>query len=410
MMAAQLKPDIVAQTRMQVLPSSRTQKTSDCVTILATIPGKFATKRFVKTNDSVVKHDYDAGFLFGVLQPWAVHNIFELSALQSALEGLPNLLVVRGAPSDPTSVGTRVRRTGSHGIGNFQTPTEGRYWVLLDFDKIDIPAHLSLDIDPVAVCEYLVSLLPPEFHDACYHWTLSSSAGMGDPSRVSMHIWFWLAQPVPDATLKFWAKAVNLAAGFKLVDDALFQHVQAHYTAAPIFEGVTNPFPTRSGLVEKAQHAVDLVIVPATTVASKPRTAGIKPPSTQRNAGAGFEHYLSLIGDHPGGNGFHNAIIAALASYVGTNGKEGTDVEALYELMRDAILAADASRHDAAYIEHMASREHIIPAIEGAIMKFGSQPRRKTKVHAGIQPHFKSQPVSVAEAQRLLAEIAALGL
>ena len=384
---------------------------TDFVTILMTCPGYTASKRFVSTVDGVVKHDYNAGLLFKVFEPMPVGNITDLSELLTALESWSSCLVIRGAPRDAGYIGKWVRRKGSGMEGNFHTPPDGRHWVLIDFDKIVIPKRLSLKKSPVAAREYLVKLLPAEFHDATYHWSLSSSAGMGDPTKVSMHLWFWLLSPTPDSVLKAWAKDVNQRAGLKLVDPALFQHVQAHYTAAPIFEGLPDPFPVRSGFEVKSQPFVDLKLPPASAGISTRSTRSAEPANGgATSGGSGFEYHLSLIGDQAGGEGFHSPIVSAVASYVATNGTDGTDIEALYDLVRAAVLAADASRHDAAYIEHMASRAHIVSAIESALKKFGAQPvgRRKAKLHTGIQPHFKAQPVSVAEAQRQIAALAQL--
>ena len=118
-----------------------------------------------------------------------------------------------------------------------------------------------------------------------------------------------------------------------------------------------------------------------------------------------------MIGDHQGGDGFHEPVVKAAASYVGEHGAVGTDPEALYLLLRNAVLTANATNHDPETVADRASRDHIMPAILSAITKFGSQStaRRKTKLHAGVHPHFTSEPISVAEAQRRLAEIATLG-
>ncbi len=392
------------------LPHRQSTKQADCITILTTCPGKIATKRFVKTATGIEKVDYNGGLYFGVLPPYLVHNIYELSAVLRALEGLPNCLVIRGVPRDLANIGTWVRRTSSGIEGNFETPPAGHHWIQIDIDKIAVPPHLSLKADPIAVCEYVAQLLPREFHAASYHWNISSSAGMGDPSKVSMHLWFWLKVPVPDGALKVWAKAANITSGKKLIDYALFHHVQAHYTAAPIFEGVTDPFPTRSGLVEKSNAAVDLIIVEVAPKAE--HTGTVQPTNPSAHAGAGFEHRLSLIGDHAEGEGFHLPIIAAAASYVAIHGKAGTVIDDLHKIISQAVQNADASNHDTAYIAHMASREHIVPAIESALKKYGSRPspRRKARVEKGIKPYFTSEPISVAEAQRQLAAIAALGL
>ena len=386
---------------------------TDFVTILMTCPGYTASKRFVSTVDGVVRHDYNAGLLFKVFEPMPVGNITDLSELLTALESLPNCLVIRGAPRDAGYIGKWVRRTGSGIEGNFNTPPDGRHWVLIDFDKIVIPKRLSLKKSPDAVREYLVKLLPAEFHDATFHWSLSSSAGMGDSTKVSMHMWFWLLSPTPDSVLKAWAKDVNQRAGFKLVDPVLFQHVQAHYTAAPIFEGLPDPFPVRSGFVVKGQPSVALKCPPANNSISKRSTRSAKPAKGGAiSGGSGFEYHLSLIGDHDGGEGFHNPVVSAVASYVATNGAEGTDTDALFDIVSTRVRSADASRHTRAEVEDRASRGHIMPAIESALRKFGAEPatRRKTKLYAGTPPHFNSQQISVAEARQQLDELANLGL
>jgi hypothetical protein len=124
--------------------------------------------------------------------------------------------------------------------------------------------------------------------------------------------------------------------------------------------------------------------------------------SVQRSGG--FEAFLAQIGDHEGGLGFHGPIIRAVASYVGTHGRDGTDIEALYEVVRAKVLVADRSDHDDGYIEQMAGHEHIARAIEQAIVKYGnpSDPRRKSRQIPGLPAHFASKPVATAEATTTL--------
>ena len=367
--------------------------------------------------DGLKTEGYDAGYHFGVFEPERVRNIAELSLVLQAIESLQSVFVIRGIPSRASDIGQAVRRLKE----NFASPDPGHHWVMLDFDKILLPQHLSLQRNIADVCEHLIKLLPREFHNASYHWHLSSSAGLGDPSKVSMHLWFWLANPTSDIDLKTWAKAVNESAGVKLIDVALFNDVQPHYTATPIFSGLVNPFPTRSGLVGKREDKVFLAMPVTSTPATipfcpvrgrKPHTV-VQPPKSIAGSATGFEHYLALIGDHPGGEGFHGPIIQATASYVSTHGATDTDVEALFKKVHTIVLAADARNHDASYVDSVASREHIMAAIEGALRKYGSNisPRRKkTRFYDDIQPHFSSNPVSVAQACRLLAELAENGL
>ncbi len=269
----------------------------------------------------------------------------------------------------------------------------------IDFDKIQLPPGLNLQ-DIGAVCEHLIALLPAEFHGASYHWQLSSSAGIKDPSIVSLHLWFWLDRPVPDALLRGWALHWNSQVGTKLIDPALFNDVQAHYTAAPIFEGLRDPFPVRSGLVRKEVDEVALRLPRAKK--TPPARVGAKLPQP----GGGFEAFLRQIGDHEGGSGFHNPIIRAVASYVATHGRDGTDIEALYGIVRARVLAADRSKHDDAYVEGMASREHIIPAIEQASAKFGEpNPRRKSRQIPGARPHYTSKPATAAQSSAILQDV-----
>jgi hypothetical protein len=374
----------------------------DALTVLKTAPGFFASKQISKRAGAEPEiRGYNAGMRFHAYD-WGVSNIVGLSSALTALETMPNCFVIRGAPAPGLDCTRHQRRKKT----NFQTPGRGRYWVLIDFDKVPLPDGLRLADSVAAVSEYLVMLLPPEFHQASYHWQLSSSTSIGDPAVVSMHLWFWLDRPIPDAYLKAWASAWNGAnkdrvAGKAIIDMRLFNDVQAHYTAAPTFVGMADPFPVRSGLVRKSLDEVAIKLpARAATLASRGAGGGSIRPAH------GFDGILTEIGDHAGGGGFHVPIIRALASYASTHGRDGTDVEALYELVSARVLAADRSAHTDEYIEKTATREHIIPLIEQALDKFGKpSPRRKSRKIEGIAPHFASEPESVATASTSLSNV-----
>lgn len=384
----------------------------DSITILVCGSGHTATKRFHKEDGEVVKTDFNAGYIFGVMVK-PVANIRELSATLKPLESIPGGLVIRGAPLNHVNIDKPWRRLKD----NFKTPSQGRWWVLLDFDKIKLPDHLSLTADSAAALEYLVGLLPVEFREASYHWQLSSSAGMADPSLLSAHIWFWFNRPVTDLELRELAKYVNDQKKCKLIDGALFRDVQPHYTAAPIFENIENPFPIRSGLVEKKHDYVIfpkyMAVVPVNSIVSSPIAHTTKSTATRRSLqqhslleGTKFDAHLASIGDHAGGNGFHEPIIRAIASYVAINGKDGTDNEVLYDLISERVLCADSSQHpDKNYIERMASRGHIIPAIQTAILKYGNtaNTRKKSQLIEGVLPPKRGKRISVADAYTILA-------
>ncbi|MFO1199036.1 MAG: hypothetical protein U1E86_18915 [Burkholderiaceae bacterium] len=371
---------------------------TDSLTVLMCQRPRIATKRAALNTDGEVAFiPFNAGMYFKVIST-SVVGIADLSEVLTFIEKEPTLLVIRGISKTSLGPDDEVRRLQL----NFGTPEAGHHWVCIDIDHIAWPKKLRGKLDSKAVREYVVSLLPPEFHRATYHWQLSSRAGFGDDKTISIHLWFWFSRPVSDADLKRWADLVNDKAGYKLVDKALFNDVQPHYTAAPIFDaGVTNPFPVRSGLERKANDEVDLILPPA------PQNRAIKHSSGTLSPAVGFDGYLARIGDHKGGDGFHNAILAATASYVAANGADGTNVEALYERVSAVVLAADRTAHDDAYVEHMASREHIMPMIEGAVEKFGEagDARRKSKQVEGIEPYYKGETIPVGDAVGRMKEV-----
>jgi hypothetical protein len=261
------------------LATSATPASPDNLTILFCAINHSAAKRFVRGDDGTVqKIDYNAGKFFGVSEK-PVSDIQTLSEMLLAIEETPNALVIRGKLINPPAPETGIQRLKV----NFATPVEGRRWVLIDLDKIPLPDGLDLAKDTPAVIEHLVALLPAEFHDCSYHYQLSSSAGMGSPDKVSAHVWFWLSESWSDPALKRWGNACNERAGYTLIDTALFNDVQAHYTAAPIFEGIANPFPVRSALVEKANDAVSIQEIEVFT----------RSPASNEASGEGPLHPLS---------------------------------------------------------------------------------------------------------------------
>ncbi len=131
------------------------------------------------------------------------------------------------------------------------------HWVLVEVDNY-VPMAADPVLEPVdAIEEYIACCLPEPFRDASYHWQMSNSAGHVDKRhKLKAHVWFWLEEPETSGRLRTWAKNEGLE-----VDTAVFNPVQVHYTAAPIFdEGVADPVPQRSGRVDKASSSVPLTI------------------------------------------------------------------------------------------------------------------------------------------------------
>jgi hypothetical protein len=131
------------------------------------------------------------------------------AATRSGFDPIRPVTAPVGAGNFLLDAARRIRRLKHRrgDAGPFLTePVGGRRWVLIDFDKVPIPAHIDLVEDPVGAVEYFVGLLPDEFREVSYHWELSSSAGMGDPDVLSAHLWFCLDRPITEAELRRWAR------------------------------------------------------------------------------------------------------------------------------------------------------------------------------------------------------------
>jgi hypothetical protein len=243
---------------------------------------------------------------------------------------------------------------------------------MFDFDKVAVPSSIDSLSDPEGAAAHLAGQLPQQFQDASYHWQLSSSAGMGNGSTLSGHIWFWFSRCVTEAELSYWAEENQLP-----IDVSIFRTVQPHYTAAPIFVGMRDPLPRRSGLHLGLEDEVEFPAVElrAQARATSGSTGGFK-------FTGGFEEKLLHLGDRPGnplGRGFHLVLLSATASYVGLHGRDGTDVAALKARLREAILAAPRKvDRDPQDVERYLSDEYLDDIILGAIQKFGDGDRDDT--------------------------------
>ena len=376
----------------------------DELTVLTCTGVHVATKRYRTASNKAgyTLEGYDAGFNFRH-SAVTVRDIASLSRVLQVLEALPKAFVIRGARV--LNIPELTRRL--KGIA-FATPVQGRRWLMLDFDKITLPTGFNAKNPGEREREYLISLLPPEFRVASYHWQLSSSAGMTKGNTMSLHAWFWLDRPVSDAELKSWGRYVNDKAGIQIVDTAPFNDVQPHYTAAPIFEpGVDDPITKRSGLRRKDKDNVAILLPPAPAVGAIKGASTSKSVLNQTSSG-GFEVILDNIGDHPGGEGFHMPIIRAAASYVAQHGADETDRDVLFDVIKTRVLAAprDPKIHPDAYIEEMVSEQHLGGAIEGALKKYGSSaPLRKTRIYRDVTPPALEKSMTARAASKQLTKL-----
>jgi hypothetical protein len=376
-----------------------TQKPSYPVTVLRTKTNdNFTAKAFLSDGKGGYKEEkFKAGWEFKFYQLHCF-DIYGFAEILTTLAKNNHALIIRGQllpDKDPQGI---VQKTFHEyaptpelpkgQIAYFQSNPNGLPWLMIDIDEVMLPEELNLLIEPLVAVEYCIALLPTYFHNVSYHYQLSSSAGLDGGKKLKVHLSFWLNKPVHDKKLRAWATTLNTHG--KLVDASLYNPVQAHFTANPIFNGCPDPFPNnRSGLVKRDHDEVDF-----------PTVALLAPEHSEEanycydehvkglTPNGKFIYYLEGIGDDAGGLGFHLPIMMAAWSYVVEHGANGTDKEALKLKLKECILKADASAHDASYIAIKLSDHYLDGLISGACAKIGA--KGKTSIIEAIQPHYNS--------------------
>jgi hypothetical protein len=355
---------------------------ADCLTVLRCRPPHVATKTHLWSGSSWETIAFNAGYEFvsmtipvTCLADFAEKlKVIEANYLAFLIRGLPLPHVKRNEPH------RRLKRDQADGEkATYRSPEKGHFYSMVDID---------------------ISQLPEEFADVSYYWQLSSSAGLRDQSTISAHLFFWSSVRLTDDELKRWGKHVNQQRGFKLIDCALFNDVQSHFIAKPIFVGGNDPFPIRSGLTTKGSDSVEMVI-PDIVDQPRPTSRNATTPSSgMPSAGHGVDHWLAQIGDHAGGDGFNGPIIRAIASYVSLTSLDEIDREGLKATIRQRICETDSSMHTQSYLEEKMSDHYLDSAIDGAIHKFGNR-----RIKPGIQPFYKRAPISASDASAKLIEL-----
>lgn len=222
---------------------------SDTITILTTTGYGKATKQFALKDGSLVSIPYAMERFFNFSEHH-VDGLLMLSKVLMDLEQDVRSFVIRGQKKPECTATPLLRKSNGQGA-TFNSAS--RRWLCVDLDDLPVPDNLSdFNANAEKLVRYARSKLPPQFHHAACHWQFSSSMGMKPGLRL--HLWFWLERPVSDNEAKAWFWDAETK-----VDYSLFQAVQPHYTAAPLFgEGVPNPVSVRSGLLLEEKLAVEV--------------------------------------------------------------------------------------------------------------------------------------------------------
>lgn len=230
-----------------------------CLTFLKGIkPDYQASKTFRKIGKKVHKvSDYDIGATFNhnhrtipqshlhlaaELQRRAEHGWFHIYG--PPIQNLPQKVPRRKVnfPECPTSI------------------------LVMDIDKFKLPpeiAKLWVDASPAATTQVIIATLKHLKLDvlAAANFTFVLSSSQLNRSILSVHLYFFLSEPVELRDLRRWALLINKSHGNTTVDGSIYKSVQPVYISPPVCENFADPFPkgTRIAYHEPAPNTTVLV-------------------------------------------------------------------------------------------------------------------------------------------------------
>lgn len=306
----------------------------------------------------------------------AVSGIQDLHQWLGKISANPKACIVRGRIIDGTDASRMSRRKNPAFDPKTGEATEPatledcpRSWVMLDCDGA-LPEGADetfIPSNPDGALELIVESLPEAFREASFVYSWGNSAGvkLKKKPKLSAHLFFWISRAVPDTVLHLWAMRLKKAGSS--IDPALFNPIQVHYVAAPRFLGdITDPLAGRrwgfrQGTVDVVD--VDLLGLPGESEPEAERERRVRDQVKAHGLSGtndGFFGHLRAIG---GPLGFHQPVKSAVGAYIKHHGAEGTDVNALVELLRERILDADDGGRGPDEIKRYASEDFLLPLI-----------------------------------------------
>jgi|EndMetStandDraft_9_1072997.scaffolds.fasta_scaffold02779_5 hypothetical protein len=232
---------------------------------LTVLASSYASKRLAKTitrkDDGWHVRDHDRVYFHDIVPADEVDDLEELSAVLIVLEAFPEACIIRGKlVSQDTeeirrlSVDEDDTDTFFGGASAATFADQPLRWIMIDVDKMEADPTWT----PAQRIAAIIAKLPPAFRGADFHFQWSSKAGLDGWRTISAHLWFWLSEPVTSADLKARAKDERWKEDHG-VDIGLYQPVQIHYTAAPVYLGADDPLKgQRSQLIRLNRREVTL--------------------------------------------------------------------------------------------------------------------------------------------------------
>ena len=175
-----------------------------------------------------------------------VDSLETLGSLLSSLASEPHRCIIRGALNGGRSSASAIRRlayddekTGDKA----QFEPVARAWVSFDLDDFPLGSVDPFDLEAVAALSR--SLLPVEFHGAACAVQITTGHTIKPGNMGRVRPWFMLGRGVTEDELKRWfaGKLTGKQGGF--IDASVWRTVQPNFTAAPVFEGCSDPLSAR---------------------------------------------------------------------------------------------------------------------------------------------------------------------
>lgn len=237
----------------------------DKLTILETI-GPMLTKHY-KADGTVDPYDDAASFRVKEIEVAGIDNLHDLL---TDLETMSKNCIIRGKFVGKDKA-VAANKPGTYARTNQNFLDQPLHAIMIDIDKYKPAFGDPVDEPELCIDGFIRKILPKAFHDATYHWQLSSSAGKkGSENILKAHVWFWLEKPYKCSELSAWGKLIG-----PMIDSVPFRRAQIHYTANPVFDdGVPDPVAVRSGLVRGSHDSVPLVISEDTLATARETGSG----------------------------------------------------------------------------------------------------------------------------------------
>jgi hypothetical protein len=210
-------------------------------------------RRFCKVYTPAGSNAYDKVYQVRA-EVWTACTLTDVYDILERLETMRDRCIIRGEPLFDDKTWTRRLMRSETPVarkdnGEPAFASRDHAWLCLDLDDVERPEGWE-DARPLRMVDALV---PAPFAGAGLVWQWSAGARPG--GKIRAHVWYLLDRPACDASLRDWLRELGVA------DLSLYNAVQIHYTAAPVFEGLDDPMPQRL-----LMRQGDLVVLPECVV------------------------------------------------------------------------------------------------------------------------------------------------